>query len=68
MTDVMSTKNGAATNDVNGKLYCFLQRTLRSFYRRLGDLKVEFTLLNVDVKDLARFVPEQKFARIEVRP
>ena len=56
-----------ATEDLYGKLYIYLQRVFGEFLDRLATVKVDFELLNVDAVRLPEILPENKYARIEVR-
>lgn len=64
--EVSKTKAGPASNDMYGKLYCYLQSLFRSFYRSLGRLNVDFQGFNVDARQLPGYLKGQESARIEV--
>ncbi|KKK20834.1 hypothetical protein ARAM_004716 [Aspergillus rambellii] len=64
--DVANTSSGAATADIYGKLFFYLQGTLRTFLDRLSSLDVSFRLFQVDASDLPQYVEKDSFSRIEV--
>jgi hypothetical protein len=66
LSEILKTDAGPATNDVFGKLFCYLQSVFRAFYRRIASSNVEFQLFNVDAKELPSYLKAQHFARIEV--
>lgn len=65
--DVLDTPYGAATNDVYGKLFKYLESLFSAFHFRLKMLNVDFQMFNVDAVKLEDYLPDGTFARVEVR-
>lgn len=66
LSEVLDFDIGPTTNDVYGKLFCYLRSLFSSFHQRVASHSVRFLLLNVDATDLPDQLGETRFARIEV--
>ena len=66
LRDIAEVNYGPASNDLYGKLYLSLVELLSSFHDRLCRGSYNFSLLNLDAKDLPSRCKGTKFARIEV--
>ena len=66
LTEVLSTSNGPANNDVYGKLTNYLTAVLSKFYTRLHSLDLNFELFNTDAEKLGDHLLDRTFARVEV--
>ncbi len=66
IADVVETTSRAA-NDWYGKLFIHLRDEFSKFLARLRLVKINFTLLNVDAKELPIYLDRNTYARIEVR-
>lgn len=64
--EVAATSSGAASADIYGKLFYYLQGLLRSFLNRLPSLKVSFELLQLDVAQLPEHIEHGTLSRIDV--
>lgn len=64
--EILSIDIAPATNDVYGKLFCYLTSLLTSFHRRLASHGAKFQLVNVNATDLPDQLGALRFARIEV--
>ncbi|KAF2792338.1 hypothetical protein K505DRAFT_307801 [Melanomma pulvis-pyrius CBS 109.77] len=65
IADVVETPSLAA-NDWYGKLFIHLRDEFSKFLERLRLVKINFTLLNVDAKELPIYLDRNTYARIEV--
>ncbi len=66
MSDVLSTSNGPAINDVNGKLYHHVRNKLTLFRHRFAHHECHFHMLNVHAEGMPFYFKDLPFDRIEV--
>ncbi|KAJ5798007.1 uncharacterized protein N7503_007303 [Penicillium pulvis] len=64
--EVAATSSGAASADIYGKLFYYLQGLLRSFLNRLQSLEISFDLFQLDVAQLPDHMENDTFSRIDV--
>ncbi|KAF2174400.1 hypothetical protein K469DRAFT_756748 [Zopfia rhizophila CBS 207.26] len=64
--EVLQIHCGPASNDIYGKLHCFLTNLLSQFYGRVSRLEIHFELLNFDAESLPDHLEDRTFSRIEV--
>ena len=56
----------AAKEDCYGKLFAYLQKTLKSFLERIAVVNINFEMHCIDVKELPQYLERDNYARIEV--
>lgn len=64
--DILNKTPRAASSDVYGKLYFYLQHAFNAFIEKSISLNASFQLFNVDAEELSKHLERGSFSRIEV--
>jgi hypothetical protein len=62
----VNKKSSGATLDLYGKLFVYLRDEFSKFLSRLINVKIDFQLYGLDVKELPPHLEQNKYNRIEV--
>lgn len=64
--DILNKTPRAASSDVYGKLYFYLQYAFKAFIEKSITLNASFQLFNVNAEELSKHLESETFSRIEV--